>query len=144
MEGFRKHIDLILDDLNLIIERIDGNVSVLDHPQIPRAQHRFIEPGGRVDARIFEQVPRQILAKHLVVGNAGVERANQVVAVPPSHRKPEIPLATVRLAVAYPVHPVARPVFPEAIRIEQPVDQFYKGGRRLAMDKRLHLFGARR
>ena len=137
-------IDLVLDHLHLVVEGIDRYEAELHHPQMRRANRRFIEPLGGVPTRIGEKVAGDLLAHELVVGEIGVERPNEVVAVAPRIGKLGVSLAAVRLAVADEIHPVAREALAEARGGEQPVDGSRVGCRRRIGREGEHLLGAGR
>ena len=139
LERLRKHVDLVVDNLDLIVESIHGHVSVLDHAQVASAQYRFVELLLLVDPRVFKEVPCQVFQQHSVVGNVRVEGADEVVTITPCHRQTKVALAAVGLAVAHPVHPEPRPVLAEALGVQEPVHHVFVCFGRSGMRKRLDL-----
>ena len=137
-------IDLVLDHLHLVVEGIDRYEAELHHPQMRRADRRFIEPLGGVPTRIGEEVAGDLLAHELVVREIVVERPDEVVAIAPRIGKLGVPLAAVRLAVADEIHPVAREALAEARGGEQPIDGGLVGCRRRIGGEGEHLLGAGR
>ena len=137
-------IDLVLDHLHLVVEGIDRYEAELHHPQMRRADRRFIEPLGGVPTRIGEEVAGDLLAHELVVGEIVVERPDEVIAVAPRIGKLGVPLAAVRLAVADEIHPVAREALAEARGGEHSVDSGRVGCRRRIGGEGQHLLGAGR
>ena len=63
----------------------------------------------------------------MVVGDVGIEGADEVIAVTPGLRDGGISFAAVRVGVADEVHPVAGEVFAVARRGQEAVDDFGEG-----------------
>ena len=79
-----------------------------------------------------QQVAGDLLADELVVRLVGVERVDDVVAVPPGVRVGDVPRRAGRLGVAGDVEPVPAPALAERGRGQQPVDHLLERvGRRV-------------
>ena len=89
---------------------------MLDHAEVAGTEGGLVELICRVDARRLQQVAGELFADELVVGDVGIEGADQVVAVTPGLRDSGISFAPVRVGVADEVHPVAGEVFAVARR----------------------------
>ena len=87
-----------------------------------RAQHRFVEPLFRVEARLGHQITSNMLGNHLVVGHIGVQRADHIIAVLPGVGGVEIELMTAGLGITHQIQPMTTPVLAKAGRRQQAVD----------------------
>ena len=123
-------VHLVVGPLDPVLPGIDGLVAMLDQPVVGGPEKRFVRPRIRVDARIGQQVAREVFADQPIVRHVGIERADQVVAVAPGQRDVRVAFAAVGLAVAEQVHPVARPPFAEVGRVQIAVDQIRPRRRR--------------
>ena len=72
-----------------------------------------------------------MLADQVVVGNVGIQRPDQVVAVAPRLGHVGVALAPVRLGVSHQIHPVTRPALAEVRRAKQTLDYIFHGLRRI-------------
>ncbi len=93
-----------------------------------RADDRFVDALGSVDARLGQQVASHVFAHELIVGHVGVERADQIVAVVRGADDFRIALGAVRFGIANPVHPVAGPALAELRAGQQLVDKLLDRG----------------
>ena len=121
-EGLRDDVDLVVHVADLLVDRVHGLEAVFDHAEVAGAKGGLVEFFRGVDARGFQQVSGELFADELVVGDVGIESADQVVAVAPGLRNGGIAFAAVRIGVADEVHPVAGEVFAVARRSQQAVD----------------------
>ena len=126
-EGLRDDVDLVIDVADLLIDRVDRLVAVFDHAEVAGAYGRLIELFRFVEARGLQQVASELFADELVVGDVGIEGADEVIAVAPGLRDGRIAFAAVRVGVADEIHPVAREVFAVARRGQQAVDDLGEG-----------------
>ena len=90
-ERLRRHVHLVVRPLDAILPGIDRLEAVLDEPEVGRTDHRLVGSAVRGEARVRQQVPGQVLADQLVVGDVVVEGADQVVAVAPGERDVGVP-----------------------------------------------------
>ena len=75
------HIDLVISEGDLLVVGISHSETVRHHAQVGGADGRLIEAELLVDARFFKQVTREVLVDELIIGNIGVDRTYDVVAV---------------------------------------------------------------
>ncbi len=83
------------------------------------------EPGGSdaVAGGLWKDIAGNLLANELVVGQVGVETADDVIAVSPRVRSKLVVFEPVALCVTDHVEPMAAPAFAVVWRGEQPVDE---------------------
>ena len=129
-EGLRDDVDLVVDVADLLIDRVDRLVAVFDHAEVAGAEGRLIELFRFIEARGLQQIAGELFADELVVGDVGIEGADEVIAVAPSLRDGWIAFAAMRVGVADEIHPVTGEVFAVARRGQQAVDDFGEGLRR--------------
>ena len=127
-EGLRINVNQVVDNLDLILQRVDGHESQFDHPQVRRPDGRLIELFLSVPPGFGQQIAGNLLANQLVVRHIIVERPNQVIAIPIGIGQLGIALAAVRFAVPNEVHPVTCPTFTEPGRFKQPVHNSFECG----------------
>ena len=135
LEGLGQDVDLVVSPLDTLLPGVYGLVAQLDEPKVGGAENRFVDLAVRAEAGSLQQVARQVLAHQLVIGDIGVERADQVVSIPPSVGSGRIAFAPVGIGVADPVHPMPRPALPEAFGIQQSPHQSRVCIRSLVRDK---------
>ena len=111
-ESFAQRLDLPVDDRGLLALHIDGRGVAFDHPMPRRAEPGLVEAERAIPAR-REQIAGDLLLHEAIVGQVGVEGADEVVAVAPGVRIEVVVLGAVSLGVAREVHPVPRPAFAE-------------------------------
>ena len=122
--GLGEGIDLVVGEGDLFLVGIGHSEAVRDHTEVPGADGGFIEAEIIVDAGRFEEVAGEVFEEELVVGDVGVEGADDVVTILRSIGNGGIPFAAVGLGVAEPVEPVASPAFAEAAGGEEVIDDF--------------------
>ena len=121
-EGLAEHVDLVVDEPDLLLERLGRQVAVEDEAVVRGADHGLVDAARCVDARRLQQVARDVLSDQLVVGNVLVERADQVVAVLIRVGDRRVAFGAVGVRVAHDVHPVPSPAFAVGGGREQLVD----------------------
>ena len=92
-----------------------------------------------IQAGFGQQVAGQMLADQVVVGNVGIQRPDQVVAVAPRLGHIRVALAPVRFGVSHEIHPVTRPALAEMRRAKQTIDNVFHRPRRIIRYERLDL-----
>src|SRR5690606_33133148 len=70
---------------------------------------RLVRAKARIDARLRDEIARDVLGEERVVGHVGVERADDVIAIAPRLGDGEVLLVAVRLREAHEVEPMAAP-----------------------------------
>ena len=143
-KGFREHIDLVVDHLHLIVQGIHRDVPELHHAQVRRPNPGFIQAFGAIDSRVFQEIPGDVFADQLVIGNVRVEGAYEIIPVAPGHGQFRITLTPMRFAVADQVHPVPRPTLAKTGRGQQSVHPLLVGVGRAIAQKVFDLFHRRR
>ena len=127
LECLREDVDLVVRPLDPVLPGIHRLEAVFDHPVVARAEERFVQALRLVVAGALQQVAGQVLPNQLVVGNVGVQGADQVIAVAPRLGQIRIALAPVRLGVTHQIHPVPRPALAEVGRLQQAVHDRLEG-----------------
>ena len=129
------------DDLLQLV--LPGN-----RPHFVVAQHRVVNPGDQCASRLdrvrvgrCQQISGDLPAGEFVIGEIGVQRANDPVAVGPRVGPNRIALESVGLTKADDIQPMPCPAFSVVRAGEQAVNQFLVRGGRLVGDKRLHFVG---
>src|SRR6185437_2094908 len=89
-------VDLVVGERHLLVERVGGGVTMLYHPKMGRAQGRLVDAELAVDPRVGQQIAGQVLANESIVGDVGIESANEIVAVAPSMGNGRVAFAAVR------------------------------------------------
>jgi len=136
-EGLAEHVDLVVDEPDLLLERLGRQVAVEDEAVVRGADHGLVDAARCVDARRLQQVARDVLADQLVVGHVLVERADQVVAILIRVGDRRVAFGAVGVRVAHDVHPVPRPALAVGGRSEQPVDlALERVGTRVLLERR--------
>ena len=82
-ERLAHHVDLVRDALRLVAAHVDRAVRALAQEPEAGADDRFVVALRRVAARGLDKIAGDMLDDELVVGDVGVERANDVVAILP-------------------------------------------------------------
>ena len=59
----------------------------------------------------------------LIIGDVGIESPNEIIAVAEGVGYSGIPLASVRVRIAYPIHPMAGPAFSKVRAFEKLIDK---------------------
>ena len=136
-----KRVDLAVDHRHLLAFHIHGGLKELHKPPKTGGDQGLVF--ALVPAR-GEQVARNVLAEKAIDGNVLVERAHQVVAVPPRERQEGVALQSVRLAVVHDIHPAAGPPLTEVNRAEGPIHQPFKRVRSHVGEELAHVLGRRR
>ena len=126
-EGLADDIDLVVHVADLLVDGVDRLEAMFDHAEVAGAEGGFVQPLCRVDAGGRQEVAGELLADKLVVGDIGVEGADQVIAIAPRLRDGGVAFAAVGVGVADEVHPVAGEVFAVTRRSQQPVDHLRVG-----------------
>ena len=108
-DGFGNYIDLIVSEGDLFVVSIGNTKAMRHHAKVGGTDGRLIEAELLVDARFFKQVTGEVLVDELIIGNVGVDRAYDVVAILRRVGDVRIALATIGFSVAKPVHPIASP-----------------------------------
>ena len=104
---------------------------------VPQAEAVIAGGDDAIGRHLVQLVAGQLLADELVVRLVGVERANDVVAIPPDERLGIVALEAVRLGIAHQVEPVPAPVLAVMPRGEQPIDDlFVSVGRVVGQERR--------
>ena len=127
-KGFGDDVDLVVGETHFFLERVDGGEAVEDHAEVADAEGGLVEAEGGVEAGFFEEVAGEVFADELVVGDVGVEGADEIVAVAPRVGHGCIALAAVGIGVARPIHPMTRPAFAETGRREERINRLGEGG----------------
>ena len=120
--GLRHHVDLIVRELHQFIERIDGEKPVLHHAQVRWPDAALDDAIALIHARLRQQITCDVLTHELIVGHVGIQRTDQIVAILEGTRDLKIPLASMALRIAKPVHPMPRPALAKVRRDEQRID----------------------
>ena len=144
LERFCKSVDLVIDELRLMLSDIHGRMRLLGKPIKNRADDRFVEPLRWIQARVREEIAGHLFSDELVVRQVGVERADQVIAVPPGVRDRIIAFVTEGLGVAHQVQPMTGPAFAEPWRGEQTIHDLGESILGIVLAKCLHFPGRRR
>ena len=117
LEGAGEGVDLVVQ--HLLVDAVEHSavaVTVFAELEEHRADQRFVDSIGSIDPRRIQQVACNLLADKLIVRNIRVERADQVVAIPPGAFGRDVPFIAVRIAIANDVHPVPGPMLAEVRR----------------------------
>ena len=119
LECLRQRVDLVVGQVIPQRSQTD-TVIVIDFTEAKEASpdDGFVEFFGFVPSRLRQQIAGNVLANELVIRNVVVERADQVVAIPPGVMDFVIPLVAVRFREPDNIHPVPRPVFAEMRRLQ--------------------------
>ena len=126
LEGLPEDVDLVVDEADLLVQGIGGQVAVVDEPPVGGGEDRLVQAPLRIQAGL-EQVARHVLPDEAVVGEVLVEGADQVVAVAIREGDLRVPLGAVGVGVADDVHPVPRPALAEVGGGEQAVHEALVG-----------------
>ena len=121
LKCFGKYVDLVVGKLDAILPGIDRLKPMLHHAQLGNPEERFVDPVRFIAPRIRQQIAGEVFAHQLIVRHVAVERANEVIAVPPGHGGIGIAFHAMRLGISHQVHPVPRPLLAEARRSQQAV-----------------------
>src|SRR5262249_46512061 len=78
-ERLAHYVYLVVNSVGLILRDVYRRVVALAEPPEARADDRFVEPLGRMAARVGQQVARDMLHHELIVGQIGVQGADHVV-----------------------------------------------------------------
>ncbi len=143
-EGLAEDVDLVVNEADLLVERVGGSETVEDEAEVSGADRGLVNAKLVVHARRREQVARHVFAHKLVVGNVVVEGTNQVVAVAVRVGNGRVVLGAVGVRVADDVHPVPCPALPIVRRGEVAIGRALKSARRAVLKERANLCGARR
>ena len=122
-ERLRKRVDLVVGEPHLLIKGVGRPEAVKHHPEVRRADRRFVDGAAGIEPGIGQQVAGDVLPQQLVEGHVGVERSDQVVTVVPRAADFWITLGAMGVGVADPVHPVAGPLLAEVRAGEEVIDQ---------------------
>ena len=82
-----------------------------------RTDKRLIQPAEAVNTR-FDKVSGNLFQHELCEGYIGVERADEVVTIPPCIFGGHIPFVAMCVRVMNNIHPVPRPTFAKVRAIE--------------------------
>ena len=122
-ERLGHHVEPVVHPVGLVLANIDRRVDLLAQEPETRAQDRLIGTCFRIEARVLQQVAREMLGDELVVGNVLVQGPDDVIAILPRVRDRRVELVAPGLGVADEVQPVPPPALAEPGRREQPIDQ---------------------
>ena len=111
--GLRDDIDLVVRELHQLIQRIDREEAMLHHAQAAQTGTTLHNARLRIDARLQQQITRDVLPHELVIRHIRIQSADEIVAILKRPRHLEVTLTAVALRVAKPVHPVPRPSLAE-------------------------------
>ena len=95
-------------------------------------------------APVRQQVARDLLTYELVERLVVVERADDVVAVPPCDRERKVPCPAHRVGIAHDIQPVPAPALAEPVGFEQPVHHPVVRPVTVVTEEVLKLLGRRR
>ena len=143
-EGLAEDVEPIVHPIGLVGADVNRRVNLLAQEPEARPLHRFIRPRGQVEPGRAHQVARDVLGQEPVVGDVGVEGADDVVAIAPGVGDGRVELVSSGLSKTDQVEPVPRPALAESWRGEQPIDQPLAGvGRGVRHERIDHLRGGR-
>ena len=125
-EGLRENIYLVVNPLGLFPTNIDRRMGRLAKVPETCALDGFICFELRIDARLRDEVPRQVLLDPLVIGNVSVEAPDDIVPVTPGLGNGVIRFMPLGLCETNQVQPVLAPVLSKMRRFKKLV---YEGGK---------------
>ena len=110
-EGLGDDVNLVVHVLDLFVGRIQRLETMFNQTEVTGSNDGFVDAFFGVHSRLFQEVARELLAHELVVGDVGIERADEVVAITPRLNDLWIAFAAAGIGVAHEVHPVTGEVF---------------------------------
>ncbi len=127
-EGQSRRVGDVVEDFLTALLQVGGVVFVG-----PQAE----KPGGDHGIRLvrFQLVAGQLLADESVVGQVGVEAADDVIAVAVRFRPQVVGLEAVGLGVAHQIEPVGRHALAVVRAGQQPIDHLFVGVGRSVLEK---------
>ena len=140
LKRLAERVDLVLDHLRLFEGDIGGRGRDLHHPLAAGAENGLVDSEhGIVPGR--QEITGQMLGKKAIVGHVGIERPDDVIAIPPGVGDRIIADIAARLAEPHQVEPVFGPVLAERRALEQFVHELGRGIGTRIVHKRCHLLG---
>ncbi len=112
-ERLGEHVELVVQPLAFVLPDVHGRMILLAEEGPAGPQHGFVLFGSGPQPRLRKQVAGEMFLQELIVGHAGVEGADQVIAVLPGIGDREVVLVSAGFGVADEVHPVSRPPLAE-------------------------------
>ena len=143
-EGLGEHVDLVGDTIGFITSDIDGRVRRLHQVPESGALDRLVREQEGLDARLLDEISRDVLRDQAVVGNVRIDRPDDVVPVAVGLGDGKVLLVPPGLRVTREIEPVLPPALAEVGRREEPVDEVLESPRRVVRQERLDLIGRRR
>ena len=104
-------VDAVVHPVGLVLRDVDRPMHRLAQKPESGADDRFIRAGLRIDPWPFDEIARDLFTDELVVGQVGVERLYNPVAILPRVGDPIIELVSPRLAIPRHIEPVPREPF---------------------------------
>ena len=140
LKRLAERVDLVLDHLRLFEGDVGGRRRDLHHPQAAGAENGLIDSEHGIVPR-RQEIAGQMLGKKAIVGHVGIERPDDVIAIPPGVGNRIIANIAAGLAEPHQVEPVFGPVLAERRALEQFVDEPGRGIGTWIVHKRRHLLG---
>ncbi len=97
-----------------------------------------------MQARLGQQISRQMLQHELAVRDISIDGANDVIAILIGIGGRVIVLVATRLGIADQVEPVPAPALAEMRRRQQPIHHLFPGFPGCVFNKGFHILGSRR
>ena len=140
LKRFAKRVDLVLDHLRFFEGDVGGRGRDLHHPLAASAENGLVDSEhGIVPGR--QEITGQMLGKKAIVGHVGVQRPNDVIAIPPGVGDRIIADIAPGLTKPHQVEPVFGPVLAERRTLQQFVHEPGRGIGTRIVHKRCHLLG---
>ena len=143
-EGLGDHIDLVVDPPHLVLADVHRRMRSLAEEIKTAAEDRLVVPVCQVSPGLIKQVARNLFHHEPVVGQVGVERTDDVVAIAKRIGDVVVELVPVGLGVADQIEPVAGPPFAVARTCQEPVNEPLVGAGRGVGQERGNIGGRRR